>query len=129
MGCQAALVVHGDDGLDEVSLGAANHAWELRDGSVRRYSFSAQDLGLPRVAIDRIAGGTKEDNAAALRRVFRGEPGPFREVVAANAAAALMVGGAAESLREGVELAQRTIDGGAALDKLQALVELSQRLE
>ena len=129
MGCQAALVVHGDDGLDEVSLGADNHAWELRDGSIRRYSFSAQDLGLPRVAIDRIAGGTKEDNAAALRRVFRGEPGPFREVVAANAAAVLMVGGAAESLREGVELAQRTIDGGAALDKLQALVELSQRLE
>ncbi|MCE2404191.1 MAG: anthranilate phosphoribosyltransferase [Dehalococcoidia bacterium] len=128
MGCLGALVVHGDDGLDEVSLGAANRAWELKGGSVRSYSFSADDLGLPRVTIDQISGGAKEENAATLRRTFQGEAGPIRDVVVANAAAALMVGGAAGSLKEGVDLAQRTIDGGEALRKVDGLVELSRRL-
>ena len=128
MGCLGALVVHGDDGLDEVSLGAVNRAWELKGGSVRSFTFSAEDLGMPRVTIDRIAGGTKEENAATLRRTFQGERGPIRDVVVANASAALMVGGAASSLREGVHLAQRTIDGGEALNKVDGLVELSRRL-
>jgi anthranilate phosphoribosyltransferase len=128
MGSLGALVVHGDDGLDEVSLGAANRAWELEGGSVRSYSFSAEDLGLPRVTIDQIAGGTKEDNAATLRRTFQGEPGPIRDVVVANAAAALKVGGAAGSLKEGVDLALKTIDGGEALRKVDGLVEMSRRL-
>ena len=128
MGSQRALVVHGDDGLDEVSLGATTRAWELKDGSVRPYSFSPEDLGLPRVTIDQIAGGTKEENAAALRRVFHGEPGPIKDVVLANSAAVLMVGGKATDLREGVALARNAIDGGEALRKVDALVELSQRL-
>ncbi len=128
MGCQGALVVHGDDGLDEVSLGAVNRAWELKDGSVRSFSFSAENLGLPRVTIDQITGGTKDENAATLRRTFQGEPGPIRDVVVANAAAALMVGGAAGTLKEGVGLAQRTIDRGEALSKVDGLVELSRRL-
>ena len=128
MGCLGALVVHGDDGLDEVSLGAVNHAWELKGGSVRSFTFSAEDLGLPRVTIDQISGGAKEENAATLRRTFQGEAGPIRDVVVANAAAALMVGGAAGSLKEGVDLAQRTIDGGEALRKVDGLVELSRRL-
>ena len=128
MGSQRALVVHGDDGLDEVSLGATTRAWELKDGSVSPYSFSPEDLGLPRVTIDQIAGGTKEENAAALRRVFHGEPGPIKDVVLANSAAVLMVGGKATDLREGVALARNAIDGGEALRKVDALVELSQRL-
>ena len=128
MGSQRALVVHGDDGLDEVSLGATTRAWELKDGSVRPDSFSPEDLGLPRVTIDQIAGGTKEENAAALRRVFHGEPGPIKDVVLANSAAVLMVGGKATDLREGVALARNAIDGGEALRKVDALVELSQRL-
>ena len=128
MGSQGAMVVHGDDGLDEVSLGSTNHAWELKDGSVTSYSFSAEDLGLPRVTIDQIAGGTKEDNAATLRNVFRGEPGPIRDVVVANAAAVLMVGGAVGNLREGVDLAGKTIDGGGALRKVDGLADLSRRL-
>ena len=128
MGSQRALVVHGDDGLDEVSLGATTRAWELKDGSVRPYSFSPEDLGLPRVTIDQIAGGTKEENAAALRRVFHGEPGPIKDVVLANSAAVLMVGGKATDLREGVARARNAIDGGEALRKVDALVELSQRL-
>ncbi len=128
MGSQRALVVHGDDGLDEVSLGATTRAWELKDGSIRPYSFSPEDLGLPRVTIDQIAGGTKEENAAALRRVFHGEPGPIKDVVLANSAAVLMVGGKATDLREGVALARNAIDGGEALRKVDALVELSQRL-
>ncbi len=128
MGSQRALVVHGDEGLDEVSLGATTRAWELKDGSVRPYSFSPEDLGLPRVTIDQIAGGTKEENAAALRRVFHGEPGPIKDVVLANSAAVLMVGGKATDLREGVALARNAIDGGEALRKVDALVELSQRL-
>jgi len=128
MGSQRALVVHGDDGLDEVSLGATTRAWEFKDGSVRPYSFSPEDLGLPRVTIDQIAGGTKEENAAALRCVFRGNPGPIRDVVVANSAAVLMVGGKAANLRAGVELARNAIDGGEALRKVDVLVELSQRL-
>ena len=128
MGSQRALVVHGDDGLDEVSLGATTRAWELKEGSVRPYTFSPEDLGLPRVTIDQIAGGTKEENAATLRRVFRGDPGPIRDVVVANGAAVLMVGGKAANLREGVEAARKAIDGGEALRKVDALVELSQRL-
>ena len=128
MGSEGALVVHGDDGLDEVSLGSTTHAWELKGGSVRSYTFSPEDLGLPRVNVDEIAGGTKEENAATLRRVFQGGPGPIKDVVLANSAAVLMVAGRAANLKEGVELARNAIDSGEALRKVDTMVELSQRL-
>ena len=128
MGSQRALVVHGDDGLDEVTLGSTTQAWEVKDGAVDSYSISPEDMGLPRVTIEQIVGGTKEENAATLRRVLQGAPGPIRDVVLANSAAVLMVGGKAENLREGVDAARKAIDGGEALRKVDALVELSRQL-
>jgi anthranilate phosphoribosyltransferase len=128
LGSQRSLVVHGDDGLDEITLGSTTRVWELKDGTVSSYSVSPEDLGMSQVSTERIKGGTKEENALTLRRVLQGEPGPIRDVVLANSAAVLMVGGVAHDLKEGVQLARRTIDDGEALRTVDTLVELSQRL-
>ena len=128
MGSQHALVVHGEDGLDEITLGAGTRVWEVLDGEVRSYTITPEDLGLPRVSPERIRGGSPEDNAHTLRRLFHGDKGPVRDVVLANSAAALQVGDRAKDLRSGVDLAREAIDSGEALRKVDRLVELSQKL-
>ena len=128
LGSQHSLVVHGEDGLDELTLGARTRVWEVHDGAVHSYTVSPDELGLPWVPVEAIKGGDKEANALILRRLFKGESGPVRDVVLLNGAAILMVGGKARDLKEGKELARDAIDTGEALRKMEALVEISQQL-
>ena len=128
MGSRHSLVVHGEDGLDELTLGGKTHVWELRDHVVRCYSVSPADLGLPAVPLQALKGGTPRENALLLQRILAGEEGPHRDIVLLNSAAVLLVGDKAGDLGEGLSLAAEVIDGGEALLKLERLAELSQSL-
>ena len=129
LGSDHALVVHGGDGLDEVSLSDSTQVWELSDGAVRPYSVSPEDFGLDRVSRRDIQADGVEDSMQILREVLQGYPGPARNVVLANAAAALLAADRVSTLEEGVSVAAASIDSGAARGKLDMLVRLSQGLE
>jgi anthranilate phosphoribosyltransferase len=128
LGCRHAMVVHGEDGLDEITPAGKTSACELKDGGISSLTFGPEDLGLPRANPDSLRGGTIEENAAMLREVLAGAPGHQRDAVLMNAAAALVVGDRAPSLEQGVSLAGEVIDSGRALAKLEQLAELSQSL-
>ncbi len=128
LGARHAIVAHGQDGLDELTLDGESQGWEVVGGQVREWSTSPQSAGLPSASLDQIKGGSKEENAATMRRIFQGEKGPLRDVVLLNTAAVLLVGGEAGDIAQGVERAAGVIDDGAALAKLESLAELSQRL-
>jgi anthranilate phosphoribosyltransferase len=121
MGARRAFVVHGLDGLDEVSTVGPTRVSELRSGSVRTYTIEPEDLGLARSTSAAIAGGRPEENAAITTAVLRGENGPRQEIVLANAAAALVAAEIAGDWRDGVALARRAVASGAAYEKLEAL--------
>ena len=126
LGARHALVVHGDGGLDEISPAGDTEVWEVVDQKVRRWTVRVEDTGLPRSSVEAIAGGSKEDNAATTRRIFQGEQGPVRDVVLLNSAGVLLAGDLVETISEGVQRAAQVVDSGAALAKLDALVEVSQ---
>ena len=125
LGAVHAFVVHGE-GLDEIAVTGMTHVCEVRQGRVERYSMMPEDLGLPRWDKSAIAGGDAEFVAQVLRDVLGGQKGGPRDAVLANAAAALVAAGAASDLRTGVEVAARSIDSGAAREKLSRLVATSQ---
>jgi len=125
LGTEAAFVVHGDGGLDELSTTGPNRVSELRAGAIRTYTLDPLDLGLPRSRLHDLQGGDAAANAAMTRAVVAGERGPRRDVVVLNAAAALVAAGAAANLREGLALAARSIDSGQALEALERLVAFS----
>ena len=129
LGSSHALVVHGSDGLDELTLGGETQVWELRDGAVSTSTVTPEDLGLGRVQPDELRVGSPEESAAVLRSVLDGSAGPARDMVLANAAGALLAADRVTTLKEGVAVAAESIDSGVARGKLDALVELSQRLE
>ena len=118
---ERAFVVHGLDGLDEITTTAPTQVSELKDGTVSTYEMAPEDLGISRASAGDLAGGSAETNAAILRRVLHGEPGPRLDVVLLNAAAAIVAGGAADDLRAAVELARESVDSGRAMDKLEEL--------
>jgi len=124
LGAEHALVVHGD-GLDEITTTGSTRVAEVRGGEVRMLELEPERFGLRRARLEELAGGTPEENAAAVRRVFGGETGPLAEVTALNAGAALYVGGAAGSLEEGVERAREILASGAAARKLEDLRSFS----
>jgi anthranilate phosphoribosyltransferase len=128
LGVHHAIVVHGEGGVDELTLAGASAGWEVRNGAIRPWTLSLEATGLPRASIEELRGGTKEENAATMRRIFQGQRGPIRDVVLLNSAAVLLAGDRVNTIREGIKLAAEVIDSGAALGKLEALVELSQRL-
>ncbi|HEX2441710.1 MAG TPA: anthranilate phosphoribosyltransferase [Methylomirabilota bacterium] len=128
LGTIRAFVVHGADNLDEISNTGESRVSEVREGMVQTFTVRPEDFGMPRASIADLRGGDREQNAQIIRALLDGEPGPRRDIVLMNAAAALVAGGRARDLKEGVALAGRSIDGGAARDKLQALISLSQRL-
>ena len=128
LGSHHAIIVHGDGGLDEITLSGDTDVWEMQGDEVRSWKLTVADTGLPEHPIEDIRGGSKEENAATMRRLFKGELGPVRDFVLVNSAAVLLVGGLVQSIREGVDKAAQTIDSGAARGKLEALVELSQQL-
>ena len=128
LGSHHAMIVHGHGGLDEISLSGDTSVWEVRGGEVEEWTLHVEDTGLPETPIEAIRGGTKEENAATMRRVFQGEQGPVRDMVLLNSAGVLMVGDKAESIRKGVEMSAGIIDSGAALAKLDQMIEVTQRL-
>jgi len=125
LGCEHALVVHGEDGFDEVSVSAPTQVWELAGGDLRRYRVEPSALGLAPAAARDVRGGSPEENAAALRRVLSGERGPLRDFTLLNAAAGLVAGDRAASLSEGIALAAQAIDSSAARDALERFVSVS----
>jgi anthranilate phosphoribosyltransferase len=125
LGSTRALVVHGSDGLDEVTLTGPTHVVELREGQVRRWSVDPAALGLACVRSEELLGGDADQNAQALRAVLAGRPGPHRDVVLLNAAAALLAADEVQTLEEGLRLASSSIDSGAAAARLSALVRVS----
>ena len=129
LGSERALVVHGLDGMDEITLSDETQVWELRDGSVSSYRVSPEDFGLPRSGKSDIAVSSVDESAAVLRGVLGGAQGPARNIALANAGAALLAAGLADTLVEGVALAVEAVDGGAARRALDDLVELSMTLE
>ncbi|MFB3072054.1 MAG: anthranilate phosphoribosyltransferase [bacterium] len=126
LGAERALVVHGSDGLDEITIYGPTVVSELKDGEVRTYSIDPESLGLSKADDpEAIRGGDVEVNSAIAMAVLEGEPGPRREIVLANAGAAVYCGGGAETLAEGVELATEAIDSGEAARVLERLREFS----
>ncbi len=125
LGTERAWVVHGEDGLDELTTTGISHVAALDGGKVSTFKVSPKNAGLPEAKPDDLVGGDAAENAAALRAVLEGKSGPLRDVVLFNAAAALLVAGKAQSLREGVALAAQSIDSGKAQAVLEALVKLS----
>ncbi len=126
LGCDRAFVVHGAGGLDEISTSGPTLICEVRDGSVRSFEISPEDAGIERAPLSALRGGDAAENAALLRGVLRGEPGARRSAVVLNAGAALAAAGVCETIPEGARLAERVIDSGAALDRLEKLVRASQ---
>ncbi len=126
-GARRAMVVHGADGLDELSTTGPSTVLDAGpDGDVRRYTVDPTDLGLATTSLDALRGGDAATNAEAVRRVLAGERGPYRDIAVLNAAAGLVVAGLSADLAEGVERAGAVIDGGAAHDVLENLVRISQ---
>ncbi|HEY9724710.1 MAG TPA: anthranilate phosphoribosyltransferase [Oscillatoriaceae cyanobacterium] len=128
LGSQSAMVVHGSDGLDELTVCDSNHVGELRDGRLFTYTLDARDLGIARARPEDLRGGSPAENAAITRAILAGERGPKRDVVLLNAAAALKVAGLAPDLEAGLVRAVAAIDSGRATAKLDALVSLTSAL-
>ncbi len=126
LGSERALVVHGDDGLDEMTLCGATKVAELREGAVRVYEVTPEEYGFERCAPDALAGGSVGENAAILRRILEGQATPAQSSIAQlNAAAAIWVSGRVDSLAAGVQAAGTSVASGAALASLNRLVEVS----
>jgi anthranilate phosphoribosyltransferase len=128
LGAEYGLVVHGADGLDDISPSGPTQTWEVRGGEVRSGVIDPAALGLPRASIDEIASGDAPANAATARAILGGEHGARRTAVLLNAGAALVVAERAGDLREGIDAAARAIDSGAARDRLEQWTAVSQRL-
>ena len=128
LGAQRAVVFHGEDGLDELTLSGPSVVWRLGDGEITRTEFLPEDVGLSRRPVSDVLGGSAETNRAITRRVLAGAPGPHRDISVLNAAAALVVSGKAESMRQGVAIAGEAIDSGAARDVLDRVVVHSRAL-
>lgn len=128
LGCLHALIVHGNDGLDEISISSPSQIWELKSGEIYEYTIAPEDFGMQQASSNEIRGGAAEENVEVMHKVLSGEHGPRRDVVLLNAAAALKAGNQADSLAEGLIIARESIDSGRASNKLQALIDLSQQL-
>jgi anthranilate phosphoribosyltransferase len=125
LGLHRALVVHGLDGLDEITIAGTTRVAEAREGSVRSYEVEPEEFGMARATLQEIAGGDATENAAIIRAVLAGEKSPRRDVVLLNAAAALVAAGRADRIADAIVLAAQSIDSGAAAGKLAALARFS----
>jgi anthranilate phosphoribosyltransferase len=124
-GSERVLVVHGDDGLDELTVSTTSTVVELRDGEVREYPVDPKELGIAPAPTEALAGGDPATNAELARRVLAGDAGPHRDVVCLNAAAGLLVAGMVDDLADGLQAARAAIDGGGAAAALDRLVAVS----
>ncbi len=126
IGAKRAFVVHGADGLDELSVTSPSKVSELRDGTIKTYEIQPEQFGLHRWKPENIAGGDPRQNAAIIRKVLSGAPGGPRDIVVLNAGFAIAASGRAATPEEGIRMASEAIDSGAALDKLERLAKTSQ---
>jgi len=126
LGVKGAFVVHGEDGLDEISLSARTRITQLKEGKIRTYYIKPEDLGMRRVSQEAIRGGDGKENARILRSILEGEEkGAKREIVLLNSAACLVAADMAKDLKEGIEMARESIDSGRAKEKLEMLIALT----
>ncbi len=126
LGAKRAFVVHGHDGLDEISVCAPTRVCELKDGQITTYDISPETFFGRLADPEEIRGGDPAENAAITRKILSGEKGAGRDIVLINAAAALMAAGMAENINDGIKMAESAIDTGAAMDKLEALIEFTR---
>ncbi|WP_455372222.1 anthranilate phosphoribosyltransferase [Limibacillus halophilus] len=126
LGSERVWLVHGDSGLDEISITGPTKVAELKDGEITTFEVTPEDAGLPRHALSSILGGTGEENADALKGLLNGAQGGYRDIVLLGSAAALHIADKAGDLKEGASLAAQAIDSGAALGVLQRMIALSQ---
>ena len=126
LGSRRAFVVHGHDGMDEITTTTTTRVSELVNGAVKTYELDAQDFVGDHAALKDLAGGTPAENAATTRRVLDGAPGPCRDIACLNAAAAIVAGGGAQTLRQGWDLAAEAVASGRARKALEDLVRISQ---
>ena len=125
LGTERAYVVHGSDGLDEITTSGPTSVAALENGKVRTFEITPEEVGLSKAKPDLLRGGDAEENATALKAVLEGKKGPYRDVAVFNAAAALVVAGVADDLKGGVALAQKSIDSGEAKGRLDRLIAVS----
>jgi anthranilate phosphoribosyltransferase len=128
LGLRRALVVHGLDGLDEITIAGPTRVAEARDGIVKTYEVDPEEFGIKRATLADISGGDAAENAAIIREVLDGKKSPRRDVVLLNSAAALVAAGLVDHLKDGIPLAARSIDSGAAAAKLDALASFTRRV-
>lgn len=127
LGCRRALVVHGEDGMDEITTTGSTHVAEWQDGRVRQYTVHPEDFGIPVGTMDEIRGGNAEENARFILELFEGKKGGKRDIVLLNAGAALHAAGSADTIEKGIELARQAIDDGKAMERLRATIRHSNR--
>lgn len=127
LGSTRAFVVSGNDGLDEITLTTETKVSELKDGSVNTYFIKPEDFGMKRCKLFELSGGEPDDNARIIREIFKGEKGPKRDVVVLNAAAAIAAAGKSADIKDGIKLAEDSIDSGKAIEKLERLVEITRK--
>ncbi|HKZ58143.1 MAG TPA: anthranilate phosphoribosyltransferase [Thermodesulfovibrionales bacterium] len=128
LGAIDAMVIHGEDGLDEISISDATKVSRFKDGRVENFFVAPEDFGIRRKEIDLIRGGNKEENAMITLSILKGERGPKRDIVLMNSAAALMVAGKAEDFRTALLIAADAIDSGVASEKLEEVKKVSNSL-
>jgi anthranilate phosphoribosyltransferase len=128
LGTKHALLVSGDDEVDELSISAPTHVVEVVDGALQRYTVTPEQFSLERAPADSVPGGDPQQNAAIARRILAGELGPARGLAVMNAGAAIYAGGSAESLEDGVRAAEEAIDSGAAASTLERFVTCTREL-
>jgi anthranilate phosphoribosyltransferase len=128
LGVDRALLVSGEDGLDEMSTSGDTHVVEVNAAGIERYTVAPEDVGLPSAPPEAVAGGSPAENAATTRAILAGEPGPRRDLAVLNGGAAIYAAGRAGSLQEGVDAAVEAIDSGAAATALDGYVRLSEEL-
>ncbi|MGR9099175.1 MAG: anthranilate phosphoribosyltransferase, partial [Gammaproteobacteria bacterium] len=128
LGARHVLVIHAEDGLDEISIASATRVAELKNGEVRSFTIAPEQFGISRSDLSSLAADSAEASLKTLEAVLNGEPGPARDIVLLNAGAAIYAADVAESLGEGVDRARIAIDDGSAKNKLEALIALSNRI-
>jgi len=128
LGSRHALIVHGEDGLAEITIGGKTRVCELKDGRINSYTVKPEDFDLLPASLDSLKGGTAGENAERLRSILGGATGAQRDIVLLNAGAALLAGDMVETLGQGVELAREVLDSGRALAKLEQMVDYGRNL-
>ncbi|MGL5084182.1 MAG: anthranilate phosphoribosyltransferase [Clostridium sp.] len=121
LGLERALVVHGEDGLDEITIADKTKVCEIKNGVIKNYYIEPEDFGIEKSSIESVSGGSPKENAEIIVRILKGEKGPKRDIVILNSGAALYVAKKVESIKDGVEMAKNLIDSGKAYGKYQEL--------